>query len=411
MNLMLLLGVIAIAAGLYMAWNIGANDVANAMATSVGSKALTLKQALLVAAIFEFSGALLAGNHVAETVRKGIVDSSGFTDFRILMLGMVGSLLAAAIWLNLSTLLGLPVSTTHSIVGAVAGFGIVELGFSGLHWDKVITITLSWIISPFLGMLISFVVFWLLLHFVLDSRHPRFRVRLVAPFIIGLVGFILTLSMVYKGLKNLHLDLGAGEALLVALMVGTACGLVSILILSRIKHGNRNSNFGYVERIFRFLQVITACYVAFAHGANDNANAVGPMAAVISLWRTHEVTSKVGIPIWVLAIGGVGIVIGLATMGYKVMSTVGEKITKLTPSRGFSAEFGAATTVLLASKMGLPISTTHTLVGSVIGVGLARGWGMLNLRVLRDILASWFLTLPIAALLSALIFVVLKAIF
>ena len=402
---------IAIIAGLYMAWNIGANDVANAMATSVGSKALTLAQALLVAAIFEFSGAILAGSHVAETVRQGIVETDAFPNYHLLMLGMLGSLLAAGIWLHLCTMFGLPVSTTHSIVGAVAGFALVQLGVSGLHWDKVATITVSWIISPALGAIIAFLTFWFILKFILDSRHSRVRVRLVAPFLVGLVAFILTLSMVFKGLKNLHLDLGFWQALLVALGVAALCTVVSALGLGRIKIASKNSHFGFVERNFRYLQIVTACYVAFAHGANDVANAVGPMAAVISLWRTHEVMSKVPIPMWVLALGGVGIVIGLGTLGYKVMKTVGEKITELTPSRGFSAEFGAATTVLLASKMGLPISTTHTLVGAVIGVGLARGLGLLNLRVLRDIVASWFLTLPAAALISAGIYLLLRAIF
>ncbi len=407
----LVLLVIAVLAGLYMAWNIGANDVANAMATSVGSRALTLKQALIVAAIFEFSGAVLAGNNVAETVRKGIVETSAFPGFRLLMLGMLGSLIAAGIWLHLCTLLGLPVSTTHSIVGAICGFALVQVGISGLHWSKVAVITISWILSPIMGAGLAFVTFLFILRFILDSRHPRVRVRLAAPFLVGLVAFILTLSMVFKGLKNLHLDLGLGRALLVALGTAVLCGIVSMAGFRRIRHWKKNGDFGYVERIFRYLQIITACYVAFAHGANDNANAVGPMAAVISLWRTHEVMSKVPIPIWVLALGGAGIVIGLATLGYKVIATVGKKITELTPSRGFSAEFAAATTVLLASKLGLPVSTTHTLVGAVIGVGLARGVGLLNLRVLRDIFLSWFLTLPGAALLSAIIYLLLRLLF
>ncbi|MEJ2421142.1 MAG: inorganic phosphate transporter, partial [Acidobacteriota bacterium] len=327
------------------------------------------------------------------------------------MLGMLGSLLAAGIWLHMCTMFGLPVSTTHSIVGAVAGFGIVQLGMTGLHWGKVITITVSWIISPFLGAILAFVTFWFILKFIIDTRHPRVRVRMAAPFLVGLVAFILTLSMVFKGLKNLHLDLNLWESLLVALGVAAACTVVSALGFGRIKIAAKGNHFGFVERNFRYLQIVTACYVAFAHGANDNANAVGPMAAVISLWRNHEVMSKVPIPVWVLALGGVGIVIGLGTLGYKVMATVGEKITELTPSRGFSAEFGAATTVLVASKMGLPISTTHTLVGAVIGVGLARGLGLLNLRVLRDIVVSWFLTLPAAALISAGIYLLLRAAF
>jgi len=388
--------------GLYMAWNIGANDVANAMGTSVGSRALTLRKALIVAAVFEFGGAFFVGAPVTETMQKGIVDVDSLGDPVHFAVVMLAALFAAGVWLQVATWKGLPVSTTHAIVGGLAGGGLAAAGPGGVDWRTLTSIGTSWVISPLAGALLGFVTFWSISRGIINSRAPRYYVRRVAPYLAGLVVGILTLSMLFKGLKNLHLDLPLGAALAATAPVSVAGGLGARWWVHRSRRPtNTVTRFSFVERQFGWLQIMTACYVAFAHGANDVANAVGPVAGLWSAWLTGEVSSVVAVPAWMLAAGGFGIVIGLATWGYKVMETIGHRITELTPSRGFSAEFAAATTVLVCSKMGLPISTTHTLVGAVIGVGLARGIAALDMRVLRDIVSSWILTVPVAAGLAA----------
>ncbi|GBD92698.1 low-affinity inorganic phosphate transporter 1 [bacterium BMS3Abin05] len=394
-----------------MAMNIGGNDVANAMGTSVGSKALTFKQAVIVAAIFEFAGSVLVGSHVTNTIRKGIVNPLHFASSpEILLLGMLAALFSAALFLQLATALGLPVSTTHSIVGAVIGFSLIAKGFSSVDWTKFIQIFLSWIISPLAGASIAFLTFTLVRIKILDKVHPEKEAKKYAPFLIFLVFAILFLSFVYKGLKNLHLDLPFSTALGYSVIAAAILAVISSFFFRRMRANGRNQA-DFVENIFKYLQIVTACYVAFAHGANDVANAIGPLAAIISILSTHSVVMKVSVPFWILAFGGAGIVIGLILFGMNVIKTVGEKITEITPSRGFSAEFGAATTVLVFSRLGLPISTTHTLVGAVIGVGLARGIGSLNMLVIRDIVASWFITLPATAVLSMGIFEILRVLF
>ncbi|MDH3283878.1 MAG: inorganic phosphate transporter [Acidobacteriota bacterium] len=394
-----------LAFGLYMALNIGANDVANAMATSVGSKALTLRQAVLAAAVFEFLGAVLVGGNVTKTVKKGIVDLEQLTDPAMFMAVMCCALLAAALWLHLATWRGWPVSTTHSIVGAVAGGGIAAAGLVGVHWNKLAFIGVSWVLSPIIGASIGYVLFRILSKRIINSPRPRVMVRRATPALAALVVFVLVLSLVYKGLKNLNLDFPPAQALLLAGGAAVAVGIVSLILIRRrpLPPVEPDTRFPYVELQFSWLQVITACYVAFAHGANDVANAIGPLAGILSTWRTGEVSGQVDVPIVLLAFGGAGIVVGLALWGTKVMETVGKRITELTPSRGFSAEFAAATTVLVCSKLGLPISTTHTLVGSVIGVGLARGMAALDMRVVRDILSAWVVTLPASFALSAIL--------
>lgn len=388
--------------GLYMAWNIGANDVANAMGTSVGSRALTLKQALVVAAVFEFAGAFFVGAPVTETMQKGIVDVDSLGDPLHFAVVMLSALFAAGVWLQFATWKGLPVSTTHAIVGGLAGGGMAAAGPGGVDWGTLTSIGTSWILSPLAGALIGFVMFSLISRGIINSRAPRFYTRRFAPYLAGLVFGILALSTLFKGLKNLHLDLSLSAAMSAALPIAVVGGFGARWWVHRSRGKNNHATrFSFVERQFGWLQIMTACYVAFAHGANDVANAVGPVAGLWSAWLTGEVASVVSVPAWMLAAGGFGIVFGLATWGYKVMETIGHRITELTPSRGFSAEFAAATTVLVCSKMGLPISTTHTLVGSVIGVGLARGIAALDLRVLRDIVASWILTLPVSVLLAA----------
>jgi PiT family inorganic phosphate transporter len=404
---------VAAAACVYMAWNIGANDVANAMGTSVGSHAITMKQAVLLAAVFEFAGAFFVGGHVTDTVRKGIVSTSVFQSRpELFVLGMLAALLAAGVWLNLATFLGLPVSTTHSILGAIVGFGLLVGGSSAVHWGKLGSVVLSWLISPLFGGFLGWLTFTYIKRTVLTRWNPVRAARGIVPILIFPVAVVLVLSVLYKGLKNLNLDVSFNKALMISLGVGLAAFVVLKIILVR-KYSERplkrSDAFGKVERLFAYLQVGTACSVAFAHGANDVANAIGPFAAVVSVFRNGDLSMKVPVPMWILALGGLGIVVGLATWGYRVIETIGRKITSMSPSRGFSAEFATATTVLVCSKMGLPISTSHTLVGSVVGVGLARGIAALNLRVILSIINSWLITIPATAAVTILIYFCLKA--
>lgn len=407
---MIAMAMMAIGFGIYMAWTIGANDVANAMATSVGSGTITHTQAVFLAGVFNFSGAVFAGSNVTETVRKGILNTDLFAhEPMLLIIGMVAALLAAAIWLHGATLFGMPVSTTHSIVGAIIGFGMLVYGLHAVNWVTVFQVVLSWIVSPAFGGLLAFLMFRLIRSTILNNEDPVRAVRRWAPFFGGLTIGIIALSMLWKGLKNVGLHLTSGQVwtiVVVAAVVGA--GIVSLLA-NRVQ--KNKGDLKQVERIFMILQLLTAAYVAFAHGANDVANAVGPMAAVVATVRAGVVALKVPVPFWVLLVGGAGILTGLLTYGYRVMRTVGKNITELTPTRGFSAEFSAASTVLVASKMGLPISTTHTLVGAVLGVGFAQGFDALNFKVVRSIILSWLITLPIAAGLTAIIFVILRAIF
>ena len=381
-----------------MAWNIGANDVANAMGTSVGSGALSLKQAVLVAAFLEFFGAVLVGSHVARTQRTEIVDPDLFmSNPDYLLWGMVAALVSSAIWITIATYFSMPISTTHSIVGAIMGFGIAAYGFSAIQVAGISKIMLSWLISPLAGAAIAYLIFILVRKKILESDDPLQITKKIVPPLVGLVFFIITLSAIYKGLKNLHLDLEIEQAISIALIIGTIAMVISFILLNKLKFKTRNP-ITKVEKIFAYLQIISACYVAFAHGANDVGNAVAPFATIIDIARTGKVGDMVEVPIWVLVLGGAGITIGVMTWGKRVIKTIGEKITDITPSRGFSAEFGAATTVLVFSKLGMPISTTHTLVGGVIGVGIAGGVGALDLRVIGKIIISWLITLPVAAL-------------
>ncbi len=397
--------------GAYMAWNIGANDVANAMGTSVGSGALTFRQAVVLAGIFELAGAMLVGSHVTDTVRKGIVDPALFVgDPELFAIGMFSALFGAAIWLHLASYLGLPVSTTHSIVGAIAGFGLIFGGFGAVKWGAMGWITLSWIVSPFVGGIIAFMTFKVIQRKIFDSSSPGRAAYNLAPYFTFVVGVTLVLSIIYKGLKNLHLDLPLSTAVVYASAAGIVIAVIYRLLLrgswSRCEVGSTTQENAFVENIFGYLQIATACCVAFAHGANDVANAVGPLAAVYIIFKENVVTATVAVPSWILGIGAIGIVIGLGTWGYRVMGTIGTKITEITPTRGFSAEFGTATTVLLCSRMGLPVSTTQVLVGAVIGVGLARGIGALDTSVIRRVVASWAFGIPFTAALCVAIYMI-----
>ena len=408
--------ILAAVFGLFMAWGIGANDVANAMATSVGSKALTIKQAVVIAAIFEFAGAILAGGQVTKTIRKGIVDADLLSaNPELLLYGMLASLLAAGVWLLIASKNGWPVSTTHSIVGAIVGFAMVGIGMEAVHWDKVGFIVASWVVSPVLAGLISFMLFRSVLTLILDTENPFDNAKRYVPYYMFLVGFIISLVTLVKGLKHVGLDLSTLEQYGYAVLFGLIIMMAGKLYIRTIKHdpkADKDFHFTNVERIFGVLMVLTACAMAFAHGSNDVANAIGPVAAVVSIVQSGgEVASKSALPLWVLGLGGIGIVIGLMMYGKRVIETVGNQITELTPSRGFAATLAAATTVVLASGTGLPISTTHTLVGAILGVGLARGMAALNMTVIRNIFMSWIVTLPAGAILSILFFFTLKGIF
>lgn len=397
---------------LYMAWTIGANDVANAMATSVGSGALTLGAAVVVAGVLEFSGALLVGGHVTDTVRKGIVDFGVLGEQpQLIVYGMLGSLAAAATLLLGATARGLPISTTHAIVGAIVGFGAVGLGFDAVRWGTVGQIVVSWITSPLIGGTLAFGIFLLVRRLILDRPSPVDEAVRYGPYFYFAVFFVIALVTVFKGLENLNLDLELPGALAVSAGVGVVGALGGRLLLRRARarlSPEPQDRFRSVERVFVVLQVLTACSVAFAHGSNDVANAIGPLAAVVQVASGAAAEAKVPVAPWMLAVGGIGIVLGLATWGYRVMETVGRRITELTPSRGFAAELAAATTIVLASRLGIPVSTTHILVGAVLGVGLARGIGALDLRVVGSILASWVATLPLAAILSIFFFYFFK---
>jgi len=402
--------------GFFMAWGVGANDVANAMGTSVGSRAITIKQAIIIAVIFEFLGAWLAGGEVTATIRGGIIDPELLeADPQFLVYGMLSALLAAAIWLLIASAKGWPVSTTHSIVGAIVGFGAVGLGLEAVAWGKVGTIASSWVVSPVLAGTIAFVLFKSVQHLIFESHDPFAAAKRYVPVYVFLVGFIVAMVTLTKGLAHVGLDLSFGQSFLLAILLGLAIMGLGILMERRVKYERRaDDHFGFsnVERVFGVLMIFTACAMAFAHGSNDVANAVGPLAAVISVVRSDGVIDSAAlVPWWVLVLGGGGIVFGLITYGHKVIATVGTGITELTPSRGFAATLAAASTVVLASGTGLPISTTHTLVGAVLGVGLARGMAALNLGVIGTIVMSWLITLPAGAGLSILFFFTFKGIF
>jgi PiT family inorganic phosphate transporter len=414
--------ILAVASGLYMAWNIGANDVANAFGASVGGGALTIRRALILAAIFEFCGAFFVGAPVAQTISGHIVSPQNFVTRpeaphmspTILAIGMVAALLASAIWLNIATFFGQPVSTTHAIVGAVIGFACVACGPLSIHWAEMGTIAASWVVSPLVGGVMAYCIYrFLVRRFVLESRHPVFMTVLFVPVAMGALAGIVSFSVVYHGLPGLKLDLPFRWAAPVAVGVGLVVALAIHLAVrgKRWRHGVVHAQrYKAVERWFGYMQIATASFMSFAHGANDCANAIGPLAAAIQILRNPTVVpDQIAIPAWLLALGGAGIVLGLATYGYKVIKTIGKNITEITPTRGFSADFGTATTVLVFSKLGMPISTTFVIVGAVMGVGLARGFAALDLGVIRRIFTSWVITIPISAVLSMVIFWVLMA--
>ena len=465
--------IVILVTGFYMAWNIGANDVANAMGTSVGSGALTLRKAILVAALLEFTGAFFFGSNVSQTMQSGIVNPDIFiSQPRTLVYGMLAALASAGLWLQIASYFGWPVSTTHSIVGSIVGFGIVAGGIEAVYWQNVAQIVTTWIFSPILGGIISYYIFTLIRKKVLYTLDPYESALKITPIIVFFLVIILGSILIFDGLKHVQIDFPTYWKIVFIVVLALFCTLISYFIIrpalpkqpikinaefspevveslqkakkhldrvtnktsgqlqysvkslsqevtnlsifladQREKISHSHGEYSKVENIFGYLQIVSACMMAFAHGANDVANAIGPLSAAVTVLTTGIVALEAPIPLWALALGGSGIVIGFACWGWRVMETIGKKITELTPSRGFAAEFGAATTIVLASKFGMPVSTTHTLVGAVLGVGLARGLGAVNLNTMRDIIISWIVTVPVGAILAICIFYPTRAIF
>jgi inorganic phosphate transporter, PiT family len=408
--------VTAAAVGFLMAWGIGANDVANAMGTSVGSKALTIKQAIFIAMIFEFAGAYLAGGEVTSTIRKGIIDSAYFVDSPdLLVFGMIASLLSAGIWLAIASYLGWPVSTTHSIIGAIVGFAAVGVSSDAVEWAKVGGIVGSWIITPAIAGFLAYLIFMSAQRLIFDTDKPFENAKRYVPVYMGLAGFVITLVTIKKGLSHVGLKIPTDQGFYLSILIAVIVAIGGRIAINRIKYdpnADKRTHYANVEKVFAILMVVTACCMAFAHGSNDVANAIGPLAAVVSIVSSGgEIGSKSPLVWWILPLGGFGIVAGLALFGHRVIKTIGNGITHLTPSRGFAAELAAASTVVIASGTGLPISTTQTLVGGVLGVGMARGIAAINLGVVRNIVVSWVITLPAGAGLSIIFFFMIKGIF
>ncbi len=391
--------------GFYMAWNIGANDVANSMASAVGAKAITIRQAVFIAGILNVVGAVFIGSHVTKTIRKGIVSTDILADPHLALIGALSALLAAALWVSFATWKSLPVSTTHSIVGAMIGFGIMAGGFSVINWGKLAAVVLSWVISPVFAMVISFLMFKTIVKFILSKEDPFAQALKLAPYFISIALFVVILSFLFKTPLGKKLAIGTPMALLVALVLALILGVVAVKILRKFI---KKTNLTGEEEVFRKIQIGTSCYVALAQGANDVANAIGPLAVIYFLVKTGSVGAKVPVPVFLLFFGGIGIACGIGMAGHRVMDTIGRKITTLTNTRGFSVDFAAATTVMVASKMGLPVSTTHAAVGGVMGVGLARGIEAVNFRIIFEIILYWVLTVPAAAITSIVIFKILQ---
>jgi len=390
--------------GFYMAWNIGANDVANSMASSVGAKAITIRQAVFLAGILNIIGAVFIGSHVTNTIRKGIVSTEVLTDPHLALIGALSALLAAALWVSFATWKSLPVSTTHAIVGAMIGFGIMAGGFSVINWGKLAAVVISWVISPVFSIVISFFMFKIIVKLILSKEDTFSHALKLSPFFIGATFFVVILSFLFKTPLGKKLALGPYASLLAAFILAVSFGLVGMKALGWFIKRRE----GGAEAIFQRIQVGTACYVALAQGANDVANAIGPLAVIYFLVKTGSVGATVPVPVFLLMFGGIGIACGIGMAGHRVMETMGKKITILSNTRGFCVEFSAATTVLVASKMGLPVSTTHAAVGGVLGVGLARGIEAVNFGIIYKIMLYWVLTVPAAAVTSMVIFKILQ---
>ncbi len=402
--------IIAVTAGFLMAFSLGANDVANAMATSVASKAVTIRQAMYIAAILNFIGAVFLGAQVTGTIAKGIVSPDVFEDSSIFIIGMLAALLSAGLWVLIASFTALPVSSTHSIIGSIIGFAIAAGAFSDIHWATLGFVILSWITSPFFGALVAYLVFVQIRACILYRKKIMYHALFWAPIWVALTVVIIVLSLCFKTPLGKNFGFSWSHALVLASFVIFIAVLIGKYLQKHLVLDNGEKPTRRVENMFKKMQLSTACFVALSQGANDVANAIGPVAAIVIMMSqmTTENPTSAEVPLWLLCMGGLGIAIGIAVLGKNVMATVGEKITKINNTRGFSVDFSAATTLLIASNLGMPISSTHTTVGAVVGVGLARGLGAVDLRVLYKIFTYWILTLPIAAITSAIIFYILK---
>lgn len=403
--------ILAFVFGMFMTWGIGANDVGNAMGTSVGSGAITIKQAIIIAAVFEFAGAFLAGGTVTVTIKSGIIDPMVLaTTPHLLIYGMLASLLGSGIWLMVASGRGWPVSTTHTIVGALVGFGLAGIGVHAIQWGGLAEIVASWFISPLSGGIIALILMLSLRRLVFETDDPFKNARKWAPMYVFLTGYVISVVTLSTGLQNFQLDFSVLETQLGAIVIGIICAMIGKMLISKVpidSAADKRFHYARVEKVFTPMMVFTAAAMSFAHGSNDVANGIGPLAAVLELVQSGAVAPEATVPWWVLLAGGLAIVVGLATYGYMVMLTIGTKITELTPSRGFCATLASSTTVVVASGLGMPVSTTHIAVGAVMGVGLARGIGALDMRVLGNILVSWFITLPVGAILAAFCYYIL----
>jgi len=393
--------------GFYMAWNIGANDVANSMASAVGAKAITIRQAIFIAGILNIVGAVFIGSHVTNTIRKGIVSTEIMSDPHVALIGALSALLAAALWVSFATWKSLPVSTTHSIVGAMIGFGIMAGGMAVINWGKLAAVVLSWVISPVFSLAIAYVMFKVIVKIILEKKDSFLLALKMSPVFIGLAVFVVVLSFLFKTPLGKTLSLESWAAVLVALSAGILIGYLGKRLIRRFAGDDNDDG---TEEVFRKIQIGTSCYVALAQGANDVANAIGPLAVIYFLVKTGNVGAKVPVPAFLLLFGGLGIAAGIGMAGHRVMDTIGTKITTLTNTRGFAVDFAAASTVLIASKLGLPVSTTHAAVGGVLGVGLAGGIEAVNFGIVFQIMIYWVLTVPAAAITSMVIFKILQLI-
>ena len=398
--------------GFYMAWNIGANDVANSMASAVGAKAITIRQAVFIAGILNIVGATFIGSHVTNTIRKGIISTDAISDPQIALVGALAALLAAALWISFATWRSLPVSTTHAIVGAMIGFGIMAGGFSMINYAKLGAVIMSWVISPVFSLVIGFIMFKIIIRVILSRDAAFERSIRYAPYFVGAAVFVVALSFVFETPLGITLKLSVAVALVMALILAVLCGLLAKVLLQKFVRTKDDDEEGSgAESVFRRIQIGTSCYVALAQGANDVANAIGPLAVIYFIVKTGSIGAKVPVPVFLLLFGGVGIALGIGMAGRRVMTTIGTKITTLTNTRGFSVDFAAATTVLLASKLGLPVSTTHAAVGGVMGVGLARGFEAVNFRIIFQIMIYWVLTVPAAAVTSMILFKIIRIVY
>jgi PiT family inorganic phosphate transporter len=412
----LLFASLAVILCFFMTWGVGANDLANVMSTTMGSKSVSVKQAMFIAIIFEFAGAFLGGTDVTETMRNGIINTQQLSaEPRILIEGMLGVLMACTIWMNLASYLGVPVSITNALVGSMVGFGSLVLGTEAIHWNQVSRIAVGWISSPLISGIMAYALFISIQQSIFIRINPLEKAKFYIPIYLFLIGGILSFITVFKGLSHFEIHLSLAQDLVVMLLSSiciTLLGLFIIRCIPEVKNIKRRDRFLQVEKYFAVLMAMTACAMVFAHGSNDVALAVGPLTIVHSLiYQSHQPFSAADYPSWIIIFGCVGVIGGFLIYGRKVIETVGSSITALTPSRAFAATLAAATTVVFATSLGIPVSATQTLVGAVLGVGLARGIGALNLRVIRNIFTSWILTLPAASILTILSYKIISLIF